>query len=70
MRVNRKSLMLQLVLTLWTCSWESSKEALKALALILITMELIDSDIPSTTFSAKPYSLEDRQVDKSGQKIR
>jgi len=49
--------MLQLVLTLYTCSWESSKEALKAFALIRMTMELMDRDIPSTTFSAKPYSL-------------
>ena len=57
MRVKRRSLRLQEVLTLYTCSWDSSKEALKALALIRTTMELMDRDMPSTTFSAKPYSL-------------
>jgi len=62
MRVKRRSLRLQLVLTLYTCSWDSSKDALKALALMRTTMELMVSDMPSTTFSAKPYSLGGREV--------
>ncbi|TNN73461.1 hypothetical protein EYF80_016251 [Liparis tanakae] len=40
-----------------TC--QSSKEAWKARACTLMVMELIRTDMPSTTFSAKPYSLWD-----------
>lgn len=56
--VNLRSACSQFAFTLYILSWESSNEALKAFAPILITMEFTETEIPSTTFSAKPYSLE------------
>lgn len=57
MRVKRRSLRCHLGLRLLPCSCHSSKEAWKARACTLMVMELIRTDMPSTTFSAKPYSL-------------
>lgn len=57
-RVYRRSLRCHLGLRLLPCSCQSSKDAWKARACTLMVMELILTDMPSTTFSAKPYSLE------------
>lgn len=57
-RVYRRSLRCHLGFRLFPCSCQSSNDAWKARACTLMVMELILTDMPSTTFSANPYSLE------------